>query len=113
MGGFGVLSMLVWPTHAGAVNHVGEEPMSNLDYRRGQIDWAVGDDGKIRGHTKIFVPAGHWCWIIYTHHPTEPTLITTRKLEHPLILPIPGIIDLHGIDENDIQLFAPDSVLRN
>jgi len=112
-GGVGVLSVVVWPTHAGAINQHGEEPLSNLDYRRGQISWAVGDDGKIRGHTTIHVPAGEWDWIVYCHHPTDPIIITATKFAHPLILPRPGAIDLRDLDENDLQLFGPDSVLHN
>jgi hypothetical protein len=112
-GGVGTFSVVVWPTHAGAVNVKGEEPMLDLNYKRGQIYWATNEDGKIRGRAKIEVPAGEWMWIIYTHNPLEPGFITAQKLAHPLVLFEPGNIELFEITEDEIKPMAPDPVLHD
>jgi len=103
-GGDGVLSFVVWPTHAGAVNRRGEEPMFGLDYQRGQITWEVNGDGQLRGRATITVPAGKWCWIIYCHNAFRPGFVTAQKLAHPLILDEPGTIDLTQITEDEVAV---------
>lgn len=111
-GGDGVLAFVVWPTHAGAVNWRGEEPMFQPEYCRGQISWDMGDDGKLRGRAHIEVPAGEWTHIIYSHDPYKPGFVTAQKLAHPLVLDEAGCIDLTEITEDEIKPLAPDPVLH-
>lgn len=99
----GVLTLSVWPTHAGALLANGEEPISNPDYRRGQITWSVGEDGVIRGKVRIDVPSGEWCYIIYSTHPVKSVVSAIQPLAHPLRISGPeGCIDLDGITEADV-----------
>jgi hypothetical protein len=112
-GGDGVLSFVVWPTYAGAVQDNGEEPMFGLDYQRGPITWALNDEGKMRGSATILVPAGEWSWIIYCHNQFRPGFVTTRKLAHPLVLSEAGTIDLRDITEEEVKPLAPDPVLHD
>jgi hypothetical protein len=112
-GGLGTLSVVVWPNHAGAVNHKGEEPMFGFDYKRGQIAWELDEKGKLLGHATIDVPAGEWCWIIYCRNPYNPGFVSAQKLAHPLVLTEPGIIQLNGITEDDIKPIQPDPKLHD
>jgi hypothetical protein len=112
-GGDGTLSFVVWPTHAGAVNARGQEPMFDINYRRGQISWALNEHGVLHGNTTIFVPAGEWCWIIYCHNPSEPGFVTAQKLSHPLVLTEPGTIDLSQITEGEVNPPVLDPVLHD
>ena len=112
-GGEGTLGFVVWPTHAGAVDGQGREPMFGLEYARGQINWNLNEQGKIVGNTRIQVPAGDWTWIIYTHNPHNPGFITAKKLAHPLVLHEPGFIDLMDITEDEVKPLSPDPVLHD
>jgi hypothetical protein len=112
-GGEGVLGFIVWPTHAGAVNTSGEEPMFGIDYKRGQIYWAVNQHGVLRGRATICVPAGEWQWIIYCHNPLEPGFITAQKLAHTLMLCEAGTIELSEITEDEVRPLNPDPVLHD
>ena len=111
----GVLSFVVWPTHAGAVNALGQEPMGHADYSRGQIAWSVNEQGVLVGTVRICVPPGlqDWTHVIYTHTPTSPEFITAQKLAHPFHLPGGGTIDLIDITEQDVQPLTPDKVLHD
>ncbi len=114
MAGDGTLTMVVWPTHVGAVNAKGEEPMSSAEYQRGQIKWSVNEQGKLVGNVRVLVPAGEWTHVIYTHHPTTPGFITAQKLAHPLITAgSGGEIGLLDITEEDVRPLAPDKVLHD
>jgi hypothetical protein len=112
-GGEGTLGFVVWPTHAGAVNSAGQEPMFTHDYYRGQIYWDVNEAGLIRGRATILVPAGEWTWIIYCHNPYQPGYVSAQKLAHPLYLSEPGTIDLSEITEEEVNPLAPDPVLHD
>jgi hypothetical protein len=114
-GNEGTLSFVVWPTHAGAVNDLGEEPMGHPDYQRGQIHWAVNEQGRLVGNVRISVPPGRrdWVHIVYTHHPTTPGFITASKLAQPFRLPDGGTIDLMDITDVDVQPLTPDKVLHD
>ncbi|HVQ84598.1 MAG TPA: hypothetical protein VMS84_07465 [Mycobacterium sp.] len=112
-GGEGVLGFIVWPTHAGAVNTRGEEPMFTVDYARGQIYWALNEHGLLRGRAIINVPAGEWAWIIYCHNPLEPGFITAQKLAHTLVLYEAGTIELSEITEDEVKPLNPDPVLHD
>jgi hypothetical protein len=87
--------------------------MFGLEYKRGQIFWAVNESGQLRGHTTIEVPAGEWTWIIYCYNQFKPGFVTCQKLAHPLVLHEPGTIDLHEITEDEIRPLNPDPVLRD
>jgi hypothetical protein len=114
-GGDGVLSMVVWPTYAGAVNERGEEPMGDPDYERGQIFWALNEQGRLVGHCRINVPRGalDWTHIIYTPHPTHPGFIAAQKLGQPFRLPDGGAIDMIDITDADVSVLNPDPVLHD
>lgn len=111
--GEGILSFVVWPTHAGAVQSNGQEPMFGLEYQRGQITWETNEHGILLGRATIMVPAGEWAWIIYCHNAFRPGFITCSKLAHPLVLPEAGRIDLAGISEDDVRPLNPDPVLHD
>lgn len=115
MSGVGKLSFTVWPTHAGAVNERGEEPMGDHDYERGQIFWSVNEQGRLVGHVTISVPRGtlDWTHIVYTHHPTKPGFIAASKLAQAFRLPDGGVIDLIDITDADVQPLQPDRVLHD
>jgi hypothetical protein len=108
----GTLSFIVWPTHVGAVNEAGEEPMGHPDYDRGQITWALNEQGRLVGSAKINVPRGHrdWTHIIYCHNPIKPGFITAQKLHHPLRLPDGGTIDLIDITDGDVAVLNPEAI---
>ena len=108
----GTLSFVVWPTHAGAVNERGEEPMGERDYERGQITWSLNEQGRLVGNVKILVPRGTAAWthIIYCHNPTDPGFITAQKLAHPLRVPDGGTIDLIDITDGDIAVLTPEKI---
>lgn len=114
-GGDGTLAFTVWPTHAGAVNERGEEPMGSPLYERGQIGWSLNEQGRIVGHVRISVPPGtkDWTHIIYTHHPSQPGFITASKLAQPFRLPDGGTIELIDITDVDVQPLTPDKVLHD
>lgn len=112
-GGDGTLGFIVWPTHCGAVNDRGEEPMGDPDYGRGQINWALNEQGRLVGRTRVNVPAGDWTHLIYTHNPTQPGYITAQKLAHPLRMSAKGTIDLMDITDDDVAVLAPDKVLHD
>jgi len=115
-GGDGTLSFVVWPTHAGAVNDHGEEPMGDPDYSRGQIYWSTNEQGRLVGHCRIRVPKGSkdWTHVIYTHNPTKPGFITAQKLARPFRLPDGGDIDLIDITDEDVGVAVPpDKVLHD
>jgi hypothetical protein len=111
--GNGILSFVVWPTHAGAVKSNGEEPMFGLGYQRGQITWEMSEEGRLEGRAVIQVPEGEWAWIIYCHNAFRPGFVTTSKLAHPLVLPEPGVITLSGITEDEVKPLNPDPVLHD
>lgn len=113
--GDGTLSFVVWPTHAGAVNEYGEEPIGDPDYERGQIFWGLNEQGRLVGHVEISVPRGtkDWTHIIYTHHPTTPGFITASKLAQPFRLPSGGTIKLLDITDEDVRPLNPEPVLRD
>jgi hypothetical protein len=98
----GILSAIVWPTHVGAVNADGIEPMHDHDYRRGQIRWGRTIPGNIIGRATVLVPAGEWTHIVYCYHPTKPVIVQTQKLAHPLVLAAAGDITLDGIGFDDV-----------
>jgi hypothetical protein len=114
-GGDGTLAFVVWPTHAGAVNARGEEPMGHRDYERGQIFWSMNEQGRLVGRVRILVPPGNqdWTHIIYTHNPTKPGFITASKLAQPFQLPDGGTIELIDITDVDVQPLTPDKVLHD
>lgn len=113
--GEGILSFIVWPSYMGAVNELGDEPIFQAGYERGQIMWEVNEQGLIRGRGRIEVPPGkfHWTHIIYTHHPTVPSFTTAQKLFHPFWLPEGGFIDMFEITEDDVRVLAPDPILHD
>jgi hypothetical protein len=112
-GGIGILSVVVWPTHVGAVKSNGEEPMFDLDYQRGQITWGMDDTGQLSGHANIAVPAGEWAWIIYSNDQYTPGFVHAQKLAQPLILSSAGMITMEQITEGDIRPLLPDPVLHD
>lgn len=111
-GGDGTLAFVVWPTHVGAVNPKGEEPIFQADYSRGQIFWDV-TDGVLRGRASVQVPKGEWTHVIYCNDPYNPGYVNAQKLSHPLVLDFPGRIDLTEITEDDVKPLAPDPVLHD
>lgn len=111
--GEGTLSFVIWPAYAGAVNEHGNEPISNPDYQRGQIIWGITAQDQILGHTRIHLPAGTWTHIVYTHHPSEPLVITASKLLHPIVLHEAGYLDITDITEEDVRPLQPDAVLHD
>lgn len=112
-GGEITFTPIVWPTYAGALLADGSEPISDLNYIRGQINWQVNDVGLIVGRTTIAVPAGEWCWIIYCHHPSMPQFSTVQKLTHPLRLIESGSIELDAITESDVRPLNPDKIVHD
>jgi len=111
--GEGTLSFVIWPAYAGAANEDGTEPVSDPDYQRGQISWKVTTQDKILGRTRIQLPAGVWTHILYTHHPSEPLVITAAKLAHPIVLHQAGYIDLTDITEEDVCPLQWDPVFHD
>jgi hypothetical protein len=111
--GVGTLSAVVWPTHAGAVNARGDEPMFGFDYRRGQIMWELDEAGRLLGRARIEMPAGEWTWIVYCRNPFDPGYVSAAKLAHPLLLHEPGFIELSEITEDEVKPLAPDPVLHD
>ena len=109
----GTFAAVIWPTYAGALGVDATEPIHHSDYRRGQIGWGVGEDGKICGTAIIHVPAGRWRWICYARYPVEGGLVHIQKLSQDLILTAPGAIELHRITESDVRPLNPDRVARD
>jgi hypothetical protein len=87
--------------------------MFGVDYQRGQISWAVNEQGLIRGRATVTVPAGEWAWIIYCHAPLTPGFVTAQKLAHSLMLSEAGTIELSEITEDEVRPLAPDPVLHD
>ena len=114
-GNEGTLSFVVWPTHAGAVNEDGVEPMGDPDYNRGQIFWECNEQGRLVGRAVIHVPGGprQWTHIIYCHTPTTPGFVAAQKLAHPMRLPDGGTIDMIDITDEDVQTVSPNPVLHD
>ena len=106
----GTLSFVVWPTHAGAVNEDGEEPMGDRDYDRGQITWSMNEQGRLVGAANMCSSWDDWTHLIYCHNPTEPGFITAQKLAHPMVLPIGGTIDILDITDGDIAVLNPEYI---
>jgi hypothetical protein len=109
----GTLSFAVWPVYAGAVNEAGEEPMGDRDYQRGQIRWAMNEQGRLVGSTRIRVPHGDWTHVLYCYNQTQPGFIAAQKLAHPLHLPDGGTIDMLDITDGDVLVVHADQVLHD
>jgi hypothetical protein len=101
--GVGVLSFKVLPVYAGAVNHLGEEPITSPLYKRGMIRWDVMPNGEQVGHVTIDVPAGLWRWAIYCFHPTKPLFYAVEKLPAAVALASSGVVTLDCITMENIQ----------
>lgn len=100
----GILSFTVLPVYAGAVNNIGQEPITSPDYERGQIGWHTDVATAQRfGHATIEVPPGEYRWIIYGYHPTDPRFYAVVKLHDDLIFDAPGDITLDQITEAEVQ----------
>jgi hypothetical protein len=112
-GSIGVLGFFIWPTYAGVLLPSGVEPLGDPDYKRGQINWAVGEDDVILGNVKILVPRGEWSRIVYMHQPLTPGFVTLQHLSHPLLMRQPGDIEILGITEADIRQQSPKSIYSN
>jgi hypothetical protein len=108
----GILSAVIWPNHAGAVNRFGDEPLSDPDYQRGQITWGMTAGGVLLGNCRILVPMGTWTHIVYGHRP-DRGFTAAQKLSHPMTLSAAGVIDLDDITEADIRPLNPDRVLHD
>ena len=102
-GGDGFLSFKILPVYAGAVNHLGEEPISSSLYRRGMIRWDVMPGGEQIGRANIEVPPGTWTWAIYCYHPCLPVFWSVQKLPVPVVLSASGVVSLDCINIADIQ----------
>lgn len=101
--GEGVLTFTILPVYAGAVNRLGEEPLSNRDYQRGMIRWDVRPDGERVGRSNIYVPQGIWQWVIYCYHPTLPIFYAVEKLRNPVSLLGSGMVSLDYITMENIK----------
>lgn len=103
--GPGVLSFTILPVYAGAVNNAGQEPITDPNYKRGQIGWTTDVATATRaGHANIEVPPGEYRWVIYCYHPTDPRFYAVQKLHDDLIIAgTGGSIELHGITEAEVQ----------
>ena len=99
----GVLTFTVLPIYAGAVNHLGEEPITNVAYKRGMIRWDVMPNGEQIGRATIDVPSGVWFWVIYCYHPTLPQFYAVEKLLGPVVLSGAGVVTLDCIMMENIQ----------
>lgn len=106
------MSFTVWPTHLGAVNERGVEPLDDPDYSRGQIGWGLNEQGRLVGHASVDVPRGTWDWthVIYAYTPTGPSFITAQKLSHPFRLPEGGVIRLLDITDGDVAVKCPEPI---
>lgn len=102
-GGDGILAVTILPIYAGAVNHLGEEPISNSAYKRGMIRWDVMPNGEQIGRANIDVPPGIWHWAIYCYHPTKPLFYAVEKLPVPTVLSSVGVLSLDCITMANIQ----------
>lgn len=108
-GGEIILSAEVWPTHVGvSMHHPGPgpqpqaEPVFNLDYIRGQIEWGVSETGEIVGRAKVHVPPGLYTNMIYLYGPGSlPMMCGQRKLSHPVLFETAGVIDIENINYGD------------
>ena len=103
LGQEGILSARILPIYAGAVNHLGEEPISSASYKRGMIRWDVMPNGEQIGRANVDVPAGMWHWVIYCYHPTRPVFYAVEKLPAPVVLSSAGVVTLDCINMENIQ----------
>ena len=99
----GVLSFKILPVYVGAVNHLGEEPITNGAYKRGMIKWDIMPNGEQIGRAAIDVPPGNWQWAIYCYHPTLPIFYAVEKLRMPVLLTSAGVVLLDCITMENIQ----------
>ena len=97
------LSAVILPPYAGAVNYLGQEPITNSAYKRGIIQWDFMPNGEQIGRARIDVPAGTWNWVIYCYHPSLPLFYAVQKLHTPLVLSSVGVVDLDCITMEDIK----------
>jgi hypothetical protein len=98
-----VLSAVILPIYAGAVNHLGQEPISNSVYKRGMIRWDIMPNGEQIGRADINVPPGMWHWAIYCYHPTTPMFWAVEKLSMPVVLSSAGVVSLDCITMENIK----------
>jgi len=107
-GGHGVLGAVVWPTHMGV--STGEpgpgpvpdhEPWDDLDYNRGQIWWRT-EDGKTYGRASVFAPKGVYTHFLFCLGSPRETMISSNKLDQPIVFDRAGIIDIDPIQCVDV-----------
>lgn len=97
-GGEIILTAKILPIYVGAVNSLGQEPMSDSAYQRGTLVWDVMPNDEILGRARIMVPAGTWRWLIYAHHPTAPAFVYAEKLANDMVFSGAAAIDLDCIN---------------
>lgn len=102
LGQEGILSFKILPIYAGAVNSLGEEPITNSLYKRGMIRWDLMPNGEQIGRVNIDVPAGEWRWVIYCFHPNQPIFYAVQKLPNTVLLSSFGVLSLDCITMEDI-----------
>ena len=96
--GDGKLGATVWPAHVGAISIDGCELASHSDYGRGQIEWGMGEDGKIVGRALIRLPKGEFTHIAFFHAPTGPSSASPpMQLSHPIRFDRAGILEVYPI----------------
>jgi hypothetical protein len=102
--GFGTLGADVWPIYVGLAESTSEtiirEPIGDMDYDRGMINWVNQPDGTILGHGRVNACKGVYTHIIFAAAPVEGVMGVT-KMEHPIIFDRSGFVDISPINNQD------------
>ncbi len=97
----GILAAVVWPTYVGVLDRSGSEPVSDPDYERGQISWAIVDGGEVHGGATLLVPKGYYTHLVYFHHPTISLEVGRQLLSQPYDFKVSGAITVEHITKED------------
>jgi len=106
----GTLGCVVWPSYVGACE---EDPAggvvaygepTGLDYERGQITWAVNEQGELEGRAVVKAGKGVYTHLSYFSGPEGPCQVGKVQLPHPIRFDVPGVIEVYPITNPDLQL---------
>lgn len=111
--GEGTLGIAIWPAYVGAcIEDPGPGPIAygepeSTHYARGQINWGIeasSSSEQIVGRALIHAPAGIYTHLAYFRGPEGPCMSGKLQLQHPIVFPSSGVIEIYPITNDGLKL---------